>query len=131
MRSPGAEELIAHHRMKGDFTLIISATNLFIISPIAKLLNVDDCLGTILEKEGDQFTGKIIGEPCFQDGKLLHLNTWLSQHPELSLTDSYFYSDSINDLPMLEYVDHPRAVNADQQLLEIAKQREWPIYNFY
>lgn len=123
---PSAEALLSSHREQGDFLLIITATNRFITEPIAQRLNVDDLLATDPEIIDENFTGRIQGTPCYQEGKVVRLKKWLSQH-KFSLEDSYFYSDSINDLPLLETVTHPIAVNPDPQLKAIADARQWDI----
>ena len=118
--------LIAKHKEQGDYLLIITATNLFVTEPIAKELAMDDIIATEPEMVNGQYTGKISGTPSFQHGKVKRLTTWLQQ-TGLSLHGSYFYSDSRNDLPLLELVDHPVVVDADDTLLAHAKEHNWPI----
>lgn len=121
-----AQTLLQQHRDNGDYLLIITATNSFITHPIAKYLGVDDILATDPEIIDGCYTGEITGTPCFQEGKVIRLNEWLTQRGR-TLEDSYFYSDSINDLPLLEQVTHPVAVDPDERLRNIAKTRDWPI----
>jgi len=121
-----AFQLLENHRQAGDYLLIITATNRFVTEPIAKHLGVDDILASDPELINGQYTGKVAGTPCFQAGKITRLNAWLEENPH-SLEGSYFYSDSINDLPLLEKVDKPVVVDADERLLAEARQREWPI----
>lgn len=122
---PKAQELIIKHKSQGDTLAIITATNRFVTGPIAKRLGIDHLLATEPEVIDGQITGKLIGTPCFQGGKITHLNQWLkTQH--LSLKDSWFYSDSLNDLPLLELVDNPVVVDGDDKLQAIAQQRHWP-----
>ena len=121
-----ASALLDNHRQQGHFLLIITATNSFVTHPIAQLLGVDDILATDPEISNGQYTGKIAGTPCFQDGKVARLNQWLAEN-QYSLDGSYFYSDSINDLPLLEAVEKPVAVDADEKLSTIAQQRNWPL----
>ncbi|MDN2660010.1 HAD-IB family hydrolase [Neptunomonas sp. CHC150] len=121
-----AEALLKQHRDKGDFLLIITATNKFVTGPIAARLGVDDIMATDPEEINGQYTGKVAGTPCFQGGKVERLNEWLSMH-EHSLAGSSFYSDSRNDLPLLEVVENPVAVDADETLTQIATERGWPI----
>jgi HAD superfamily hydrolase (TIGR01490 family) len=121
---PKAEALLQHHRDQGDHLLIITATNGFVTRPIAKRLGVDDILATDPEVVDDRYTGNFVGEPCFQAGKITHLYAWL-KHNQHSLEGAYFYSDSINDLPLLEQVDHPVVVDADERLSAIARERNW------
>jgi len=124
--STKSRQLIAKHREQGDYLLIITATNLFVTEPIAKELAMDDIIATEPEVINGQYTGKVAGIPSFQDGKVKRLTTWLEK-TGLSLQGSYFYSDSRNDLPLLELVDHPVVVDADDTLLAHAKQHDWPI----
>ncbi|MBT3145525.1 HAD family hydrolase [Neptunomonas phycophila] len=121
-----AEALLKQHRDKGDFLLIITATNKFVTGPIAARLGVDDIMATDPEEINGQYTGKVAGTPCFQGGKVERLKEWLSMH-EHSLAGSSFYSDSRNDLPLLEVVENPVAVDADETLTQIATERGWPI----
>ncbi|WP_370238760.1 histidinol-phosphatase [Neptunomonas phycophila] len=121
-----AEALLKQHRDKGDFLLIITATNKFVTGPIAARLGVDDIMATDHEEINGQYTGKVAGTPCFQGGKVERLKEWLSTH-EHSLIGSSFYSDSRNDLPLLEVVENPVAVDADETLTQIATERGWPI----
>lgn len=124
-----AMQTLAMHREQGDFILIITATNEFVTRPIGKLLGVDDLIATSPEIIGGEYTGNFVGIPCFQEGKISRLNQWLEDNPQ-SLSGSYFYSDSRNDLPLLEIVDHPIAVDADQYLSAIATERNWPNISF-
>lgn len=118
--------LLKSHRDQGDFLLIITATNSFITRPIAQRLGVDEMLATDPEICGGRYTGDIIGTPCFQNGKVIRLQQWLESNHQ-TLDDSYFYSDSINDLPLLEQVTHPVAVDPDDRLREVAQTRNWDI----
>lgn len=119
-----AASLLQKHKDNGDFLLIITATNLFVTAPIAKRLGVDAILGTQPEIIDDKYTGGIVGEPCFQAGKITHLKNWLKSN-EHSLEGSYFYSDSHNDLPLLKMVDNPVAVDADETLSRHASEHGW------
>ena len=125
MRLERADQLLEKHRAEGDFLLIITATNHFVTGPIADSLGVDHIIATEPELVNGTFTGKVKGTPCFQKGKVIRLNNWLKE-TGYSLEGSYFYSDSHNDLPLLELVDNPVAVDADDKLTTIAKQRDWP-----
>lgn len=126
MRLPKADALIQKHREQSDTLMIITATNRFITQPIARSLGIDNLLATEPEIVDGEFSGKIVGAPCFQEGKVQRLQLWLNEHNE-SLAGSYFYSDSINDLPLLEKVSHPVAVDPDKKLDAIAQKRQWPI----
>jgi len=124
--APGTAALLEMHRARGDVLMIISATNLFITEPIAKLLKVPHILATEPEQIDGRYTGRYIGQPTFREGKVRALELWL-RNSNMTLQGSYFYSDSLNDLALLEQVDHPVAVNPDPQLRGIAQQRGWPI----
>jgi HAD superfamily hydrolase (TIGR01490 family) len=122
----GAPGLLEKHRQRGDLLLIISATNRFITQPIADLLGVPHILATEPEIKNGKYTGNYIGTPTFQQGKVTVLQQWLQEH-DMDLEGSTFYSDSHNDLPLLELVERPVAVNPDERLYRICKQRKWPI----
>lgn len=126
MMLPAAHDLLKKHREAGDYLLIITATNSFITAPIAERLGVDAMLATDPEEIDGEYTGKAAGVPCFREGKVTRLHQWLEETGH-SLKDSYFYSDSCNDLPLLEVVDYPVAVNPDAILLETANSRGWPV----
>lgn len=128
---PQAIDLVKHHKAAGDFTVIITATNTFITQPIADIFDVDLLLGTDLEIQHDRFTGEISGIPCFQQGKVQKLNAWIDQNKakmagsDLRIGNSIFYTDSINDLPLLKQVDEPVVVDGDSRLRQEATQRAW------
>ena len=122
--------LVNKHRNKGDVLMIITATNRFITAPIAKAFGIDELLATEPEKINGQYTGHVIDIPCFQDGKVKRLNKWLVEN-KMDLSDSWFYSDSHNDLPLLQQVTHPVAVNPDEKLLVVAQQQHWPIIHLH
>lgn len=123
---PKAQELLQRHRDNGDYLLIITATNRFVTAPIAAKLGVDDIIATDPEEIDGQYTGKVSGTPCFQAGKVARLDQWLAQ-TDHSLEGSYFYSDSHNDLPLLERVTYPVAVNPDEILENHANDQLWPV----
>ncbi len=121
---PKAHALISAHKEQGHRPLIITATNSFITRPIGEKLGINELIGTDPEIENGRFTGRVAGIPSFQGGKVTRLHDWLKQHNE-SLEDSYFYSDSHNDLPLLELVTHPVAVDADPRLTAVAMEKGW------
>jgi len=121
-----AQALIQKHRDRGDTLLVITATNSFVTSPIVKSYGIPNLLATTPELIDGRFTGEVDGTPCFQGGKVTRLEQWL-QKTGLSLDNSYFYSDSHNDLPLLELVTHPIAVNPDDLLSQHATKKNWPI----
>ncbi|MBE0510409.1 MAG: HAD-IB family hydrolase [Chromatiales bacterium] len=122
---PKARELLAKHRDNGDYLLIITATNRFVTGPIAEALGVDAMLATEPAMANGRYTGEVEGVPCFQQGKVTRLNDWLTQTGQ-HLEGSWFYSDSHNDLPLLERVSHPVAVDADETLSDHARLKGWP-----
>ncbi len=126
---PSAVENIRRHKARGDRCLVISASIDFLVEPIAAHLGIDDAIGVRIELENDRITGRADGPICYQEGKVLHLNRWLEQQGE-STEGSWFYSDSHNDLPLLEQVDFPVGVSPDQRLAEVCKQRGWAIVNW-
>ena len=120
-----SKALLKDHKSKGDYLLIITATNDFVTKPIAKLLGVDDIIATEAELIDGRYTGKVKGTPSFHEGKITRLKAWVDNHSD-KFDESYFYSDSINDLPLLEWVDYPFVVNADEKLSQVAAERNWP-----
>jgi HAD superfamily hydrolase (TIGR01490 family) len=124
--APGAAAVLEDHRRRNHELMMISATHLFVSEPIAGLLGIDTVLATEPEIVDSRYTGRFIGTPTYQQGKVTALNEWLvdSHH---DLTGSYFYSDSLNDLALLEHVAHPITVNPDDQLKAIAETRGWKI----
>lgn len=126
MIAPGAAKLIEKHKKAGDRLLIITATNSFITKPIGELLGIHELLGTDPEFDGKAFTGELKGTPCFQNGKVERLQFWLQENQQ-SLEGSYFYSDSHNDLPLLNEVDNPVAVDPDNELRLTAQDNGWSI----
>lgn len=120
-----AQALVDEHREKGDTLLVITATNSFVTRPIANLYGIKNLLGTDPEMKDGTFTGEVDGIPTFQHGKVERLNVWLEQTGE-TLKGSYFYSDSHNDIPLLEEVTYPIVVDADDQLSAHAKNKGWP-----
>lgn len=126
---PQARDMLTQLQQQAHRTLIISATPEFIVRAVANSLGVKDVLAIRLETEGHFYTGKIDGVPTFREGKVTRLKRWLEDQQE-SLDGAQFYSDSINDLPLLEQVQFPVATNPDGQLLAIANNRDWPVLNW-
>jgi HAD superfamily hydrolase (TIGR01490 family) len=132
MMLPKARTLLDSHRAAGDYLLIITATNRFITGPIAQQLGVDTLLATELEQRDGYYTGRMQGVPCFQQGKVTRLQQWLEAHnasnsPALDMGNSIFYSDSFNDLPLLEQAAEAVAVDPDNTLRAEALRRGWPV----
>ena len=123
---PKATELLDRHRAAGDTLLIVTAANRFITEPIAERLGVPHLLATEPEFADGRYTGRSFGIPCFQQGKVERLQEWLAETGH-DLAESWFYSDSHNDLPLLDQVTYPVAVDPDATLAEHAQERGWPI----
>lgn len=123
---PQGRALIQAHRNQGDPCVIITATNRFITEPIARELGVPHLLATNPTVINGRFQASIAGTPCFQEGKVKRLQQWLDEQ-RLELTASTFYSDSRNDLPLLETVTYPVAVDPDPVLKAHAEARGWPV----
>lgn len=126
LRLSQAEALIADHQAKGDVVAIITSTNRFITQPIAELLEVEHLMATELEMNDARYSGRILGRPCYREGKIHHLEQWLKDNPH-PMENAYFYSDSINDLPLLSVVDNPVAVDPDPELEAHARSQSWPV----
>lgn len=123
-----AYALVRKHREEGDLLIVITATNSFITKPIAALFGIENLIGTDPEEKEGEFTGKVSGLPSFKEGKVTRLEAWL-KNKNLLLADfkkSYFYSDSHNDLPLMQKVTHPVAVDSDDILTEYANSKGWP-----
>jgi HAD superfamily hydrolase (TIGR01490 family) len=122
-----ARALIGRHR--GDLCAVITATNSFVTAPIAREFGVDHLIATEPEQRGGEFTGRVSGIPCFKEGKVKRLEAWLAEQGRTlaAFTESWFYSDSHNDLPLLERVTHPVAVHPDEKLRAHAALRGWKI----
>jgi HAD superfamily hydrolase (TIGR01490 family) len=126
MVAPGTPALLATHRARGDTLVIITATNRFVTAPVARVLGVEHLIATDPEERDGRFTGRVAGTPCYREGKVTRLRDWMRRY-DLNLTDSWCYSDSHNDLPLLTEVDHPVAVDPDPLLRREAHARGWPI----
>jgi HAD superfamily hydrolase (TIGR01490 family) len=122
---PAARALVQENRK--NLVAIITATNRFLTEPIAAAFGIEHLIATEPEIRNSRFTGDIVGAPCMREGKIAHLERWLAARGRTlgAFRESWFYSDSINDRPLLERVTHPVAVDADAQLAEIARQRGW------
>jgi HAD superfamily hydrolase (TIGR01490 family) len=124
-----ARALVEKHRANGDLLMIITATNSFVTGPIAKVFGIDHLIGTLPEEIDGQFTGRSTGVPSFQEGKITRLNSWLEARGQTlkDFDQSWFYSDSHNDLPLMKLVDKPVAVDPDPTLKAYAEGHGWPV----
>ena len=122
-----ARALVERHR--GDLQVIISATNTFVTAPIAREFGIAELIATEPEERDGEFTGAVSGVPCFREGKVRRLDAWLAQRGRTlaSFPESWFYSDSHNDLPLLARVTHPVAVDPDATLRAHAGREGWSI----
>ncbi len=123
---PKAIELINEHRQKGHELLIITATNRFITEPIANEFKIDNLIACEPELIDGQYTGKVVGTPSYAEGKITRLNEWLKDVGK-TFEESWFYSDSHNDIPLLKEVEHAIAVDADKTLIAEAKKQNWSV----
>ena len=130
---PAAIDLVRQHQAAGDEVLIVTATNEFVTRPIAAALGVDQLIAVELEKSPDGWiTGEIAGTPSARDGKVDRVAQWLAAGGRgWADVTTTFYSDSTNDLPLLEMVDHPVATNPDDRLRVHAQARGWRILDLF
>jgi len=126
MQLAKAQALLQQHRDAGDRLLIITSTNRFIVEPICHSLGVTEILATDAQIVDGRYSGKVEGVPTYKEGKVVRLNAWLKEQGE-SLKGSWFYSDSINDLPLLLEVDHAVAVDPCPELQAVAEEKHWQI----
>ena len=126
---PEAEELVREHREQGHVVAIVSGATRYVVKPLAASLGVKHYLYTRLETENGRFTGRVIEPICFEEGKIYWIQQFIEQHG-IDLAKSYFYTDSITDLPLLDIVGHPVAANPDPLLYRTAVRRRWPVRFF-
>ena len=129
MIGQAARDLVARHRAAGDLCVIITATNSFVTAPIAREFGVEYLIATEPEQQDGEFTGRVADVPCFREGKITRLENWMAQRGWNwnSFAESWFYSDSLNDLPLLCKVKNPVAVDPDTTLRAHAEQHGWRI----
>ena len=126
---PEAHELVRRHASAGHVVAIVSGATRFVVQPLARRLGVEHVLYTQLEVERGRFTGRVIEPICFEEGKIY----WIQQFIErfgIDLAKSWFYTDSITDLPLMDIVGHPVATNPDPLLYRTAVRRRWPVRFF-
>ena len=123
------KELIDKAHSEGKEVIIATATNDFVTRPIADLFDVSVLIATEFEIKNNSFTGKVIGSPCFRDGKLNKVTKWISDN-NFDFSQASFYSDSFNDLPLLEKVRNPIIVDGDDKLIQIGKKNNWECISF-
>ena len=124
---PKAIDLIKFHKERKDILAIVTATNSFISRISADYFKINDLLASEPEFIDNKFTGRLHGEPCFQEGKVLKVKEWMKLNNYKSYDDIYFYTDSHNDIKLLEYCTIPVAVDPDNILKELSKKNNWKI----
>ncbi len=129
MMGQKARELVERHRQAGDTCVIITATNSFVTAPIAREFGVEHLIATDPEERNGEFTGQVAGVPSFREGKVVRMEQWLAERGWSwnSFGQTWFYSDSLNDLPLLSRVLHPVAVDPDPTLRAHAESRGWQV----
>ncbi|MBI3527175.1 MAG: HAD family hydrolase [Betaproteobacteria bacterium] len=122
-----ARDLIDSHH--DDARVVITATNSFVTAPIARELGIENLIATEPEEVGGEFTGRVRGVPSFREGKVERLKSWMAEHgiEWETVSETWFYSDSLNDLPLLSIVSHPVAVDPDETLKEHALRHDWRV----
>ena len=130
---PQALQLVERHRQAGEQLLIVTATNDFVTAPIAQAFGVSELIAVQLERDAQgRVTGEILGTPSAREGKVQRMNQWLAQRAlQWSDIETTFYTDSLNDLALLERVTHPVATNPDDKLRSLARERGWPILDLF
>ena len=128
MMTAKAQALVDKHKAAGDLCVVITATNSFVTKPIATAYGIEHLIGSDPEMLNGEYTGGVTGVPTYKEGKVTRINLWLAERGK-KLNDfeiSYFYSDSHNDLPLLQLVTNPVAVDADEILTAYAQEHAWP-----
>jgi len=130
---PAARALVDSHRERGDLCALVTATNEFVTAPIARAFGIEHLIATGIEAHHDGYTGRPRGTPAFREGKVQRTGEWLATlgRDWQGFGQSYFYSDSANDLPLLEQVSNPVATNPDARLAALAGERGWPILRLF
>lgn len=124
-----AQQLVERELQSADLLAIVTATNSFVTAPIARAFGIDHLIATEPEQVNGEYTGKVSGTPSFREGKITRLHDWLNAEGKTlsNFSESWFYSDSLNDLPLLECVTNPVAVDPDDTLRAISIERGWPV----
>ena len=130
---PAARALVARHRDAGALTALVTATNDFVTAPIAREFGIEHLIATRAEHDGRGYTGRIAGTPAFREGKVARTDAWLAERGLgwNQFDASHFYSDSANDIPLMERVSSPVATNPDARLRAHAQARGWPVIELF
>jgi HAD superfamily hydrolase (TIGR01490 family) len=134
MIAPAALQLVERHRLAGDLIAIVTATNEVVTGPIAPRFGVQHLIATELTRDAaGRVRGTVAGVPSFREGKIERVERWLAGlgHKLSDFERTTFYSDSTNDLPLLERVSHPVATNPGPALARVARERSWPVLNLF
>jgi HAD superfamily hydrolase (TIGR01490 family) len=126
---PGALRQIEHHRAEGHLLAVLSSSPTYVTRPLARMLGIEEVLSTTFEVHGGQFTGRLVGPACVGPGKI-HWAEDMGARREVDLAQSWFYTDSYTDMPMLERVGNRVVVNPDPRLRSAAKKRGWPVQDW-
>jgi len=126
---PEAERLVREHLVAGHVVAIVSGATRFVVEPLAAHLDIEHFLYTRLEVENGCFTGRVVEPICFEEGKIYWLQQFIEEH-DVDLARSFFYTDSVTDLPLLDLVGHPIVTNPDPLLYRTAVRRRWPVRFF-
>jgi len=124
---PAARERLRWHQQRGDTVIIISASGEHLVTPIAQQLGADCALAVGVEIVDSYYSGQFCGTLTYREGKVESINHWRSQNPHHQFAQTWAYSDSINDLPMLEHADHAYVINPGDPLNQIATERGWEV----
>lgn len=131
---PQAQALVRRHQARGDLVALVTATNEFVTAPIAQAFGIEHLIAVRLQRDAEGwFTGRIDGVPSFREGKITRVEQWLQQlgHCRADFVSVACYSDSPNDLPLLEWADEAVATNPSEALAELAAQRGWPVLRLF
>lgn len=133
MITPAARKLVNDHLAAGNLCVIVTATNSFVTGPIVREFGIEHLIATEPEVRDGAFTGGVSGTPSFREGKIERLEAWLAERGRAigDFPRSWFYSDSLNDLPLLERVSNPVAVDPDDTLRRVAEERGWPVISLH
>ena len=131
--TPQARELVDKHRERGDLCALVTATNTFVTAPIARAFGIEHLIGSEAESVDGVYTGRPSGLPSFREGKVVRTEQWLASlgRQWKDFDEVWFYSDSSNDIPLLEHATHPVATNPDAGLLALARKRQWPVIELF
>jgi HAD superfamily hydrolase (TIGR01490 family) len=131
--TPQARALVDGYRQRGDLCALVTATNTFVTTPIARAFGIEHLIGSQAEQVDGVYTGRPLGTPSFREGKVVRTEQWLKSLNKhwRDFDEIWFYSDSSNDLPLLEHATHPVATNPDAGLRALARKRQWPVIELF